>query len=340
MFKKISCHILSVIMLLLAFLPAIPLNVNASTRLSVEEILDDFYQKCFEAQKGKSITHGNNSNQQLEAIRQDTIDTLANAGYNVFDVNPNTYNSVESLLQMNLSEIGIDPNCSYIVVVSGEDSDASASSVSPQTYGTVGSSFTYTYNGYTHTMRYVTVAASDVPSYAKASSVNLIKGTTSVTTLQNILNSSVSLLLDSISSGIPLGTIAGICGVEYIQINPAKSTTLTMFANASWARVYTQIYNANTGMWLSWSSVDYVTTQTHMGGDYYDKTTNQFKQFPQDKVTKLVYSEHYGDLTWRKSQAAAGWQYGSARNEYVGDVAVYHNGKQVIYIPQSIAAAP
>lgn len=141
-------------------------------------------------------------------------------------------------------------------------------------------------------------------------------------------------MADKIGEKIPIGTIASICGVELIKFNTTQPTSIELHGSAYWTRVYTQIYDSGMNEWYAWSSVAQVQTVTYISGDYYDTTTNRPAIFAEVKQENTIYSEHYNDLNWRKSQAAAGWTYSFPRSEFTGDAKIYYDDKAVFHFTE------
>lgn len=127
----------------------------------------------------------------------------------------------------------------------GEDGINSSNATSRMT---TGSTFTYTYNNVTYSMRYCTVTAADDSAFSKASYCDLLTSS-SETLIQNCLDIAISAYLSAVSA--PLGTVASICGLSIGDFAPAKSATLGLNCGTNWTRVYTQVYSTYDGAWMN-----------------------------------------------------------------------------------------
>ena len=145
-----------------------------SAKPTVEEILDEYHRKAFEREmQGDTETASTWSRRggSAKTLEEETVEALTNAGYEAYNVTAGNYDTLEAQLYTDFGEMGLDPNGSYIVVISGGDGEASGNSagansrVRPETDlegppGSTGNaSFEYTQDGTTYTMRYVTVTS-------------------------------------------------------------------------------------------------------------------------------------------------------------------------------------
>ena len=334
MFKKfVSIQVILTFLFLLAlpvFAKGIDENapIESECQPTLEEILDEFHNASFQIQTGNNSntrTYDNTISSALGNIRCNTVQTLQNAGYDAYDVNPDTYEILETTLNTDFSAINLDPTSSYIIVVEGEDGDvAPASAVG----GTAGPTFTHTSGGVTYTMRYLTVTANDNPEYGMSSYVNLLSST-SQTLIQNCLDAVIVAYIDAIA-GVPLGTVASICGLSISDFAPAQRATLIMHGATNWTRKFTQVWDPNLEGWMFAACVEQVKTLSYISGDYYDATTNSYQQVPQDKVSKTKSSSHYLDYTWRKEKAVLGYLLYNTQYDLTGNVTYSYDGRIVI----------
>ena len=132
MFKKMIALVLCCIMVLPLCSPvfAVPADNDQGQydSRSMEEILSDYHTKSRQIENQSNAGTYSRSNQTSDTVRQDAVSELKAAGYEAYDVNPDTYASVEAELNTDLSDIGLDPESSYIVVISGENSNANPNS--------------------------------------------------------------------------------------------------------------------------------------------------------------------------------------------------------------------
>lgn len=288
---------------------------------SIESILDDYYKRIFDEQSkaNANISTYSNSDNRFNEIKQETITSLCDAGYLAYDVNPDTYNEIEEELKTDFGQINLEPTGSYIVIVSGEDDGAGASNAakSLSSDGTASTSFTYEYSGHTLTMRYLTVTAANYSKLGMTDYVSL--KAESSDSLNRVINTALSVAMDSVFSPIPIGTIASLFG-DIITWKDSQRATFLYFAGTNWTRVYTQVLEES-NIWLSWLRVEYVTTANWVTGSVYNSRTNSYEPVKTNRTVHREYTEHYSDTRWRKLQAAIAWFRGSfGINERIGDV--------------------
>lgn len=297
---KITSLFLSVVLLL----PLLPYAANATPaeqaalENEVISILDDFHTKSQQAQKNENRTTYSMTDCESNKIRKETVQALQDAGYEAYDVTRDSFEQVEQALCTDLDAIGLSKDYSYIIVISGEN--APSPSTRDAYGGTPGSSFSYTYNGTTYTMRYMTVTAANVPAYGKVSTVNLLESR-SRTVIMNCLNTVITTFLDAAWS--PLGTVASLLGFDISNFAPDETASLTLNAATNWTRVFTQVLDPYDEGWFYGSSVEYAKTSCYLSGYYYKASTNAYTPVNADERTATEYSEHFYDAAWRKRTA-------------------------------------
>lgn len=341
MYKKLIAMIM-VCAMLVSISPAVAAE-DAPVKPSVEEILNDYHQKAFESQNSEKLgTATTNTNRSgAKTLEQETVDTLNAAGYEAYNVTASNYDTLEAQLNTDFASLGLDPDCSYIVVISGEESENTNGArgygdnlITPSPWpddGGDGNLFSYTYEGTTYTMRYLTITADDDPAYAKADFYNCLHSN-ALDNIENSLNAIIFVSADYILNTfapIYLGTIASICGLSLVDFGTASHSTLILNGGASWTRTYTQVWNGYYESWANGSCVEYVETLSFVSGMYYDRTLNRMKSVPNDESEATLYSEHYYDMTWRKEEAAKSY-YHATTYDVVGPVKFKYNGNDVI----------
>ena len=328
MFRKVFCLLLSVCMLMSFCLPAFAVsykNEEVSTTSTVEDILNEYQAKVMAdalstESSARSYSSGGNNTYKQEAIAQ-----LKSAGYEAYDVNPSTYSALEQTLQTDFDAINLDPDGSYLIVISGEENQSGTRSDDD---GDVidENSFTYTYGGVTYTMRYLIVTADSDPLYKKDTSVDLLKSKVQ-TVIENCLNTAINLVVSEVSTF--LGIVSSICGLSIFDIDTSETATLTFYAGTAWTRIYTQVWDDYMEGWVNGSRVECATCTTSMGGQYYSATLNQYVAVPVDQVVTVKRSAEFFDYRWRKEMAV----YGATRYDTVCDLTgavKYKYGNQVI----------
>lgn len=287
---------------------------------SIESILSDFHEKCQLAGINSSTEGNSRSASSSDQLIQETVDTLVNAGYEAYNVNKDTFDEVEEVLSTDLNAIGLSEDYSYIVVLSGET--PSNGSTRDAYGGTPGNSFSYTYNGTTYTLRYMTVTAANMPMYGKASTVNLLNSK-SQTIINNCLNTAITMYLGAVWA--PLGTVASLTGFDISDFMPDATATLNLNAATNWTRVFTQVLDYD-GSWTYGSSVEYAKSTYYFSGHYYDAATDSYTKVSDDGGDKTEYSDHYFDYTWRKTTAINSL-FSIATYDMVGPIKYAYNGE-------------
>lgn len=258
-------------------------------------------------------------------ISMQTVNRLRMAGYEAYCVNEENFTDIEASLNTDLSDLGLSQEYTYVIIVSGEEARGNECSVN----SSVGNQFTYTYNGTSYTMRYVTVTAADDPSFGKASFANLLTSR-SQTLIYNCLNTAISAYISAVS-GV-LGTVASICGLDISDFNTDSESTLILNCGSNWTRVYTEVWSSYDNMWLACSCVENVVASSYMGGMYYDAEQNRYLAVPEAPKSITLYSEHYFDYEWRKQKAAIGYFYSSPQYDIIDKVEYkYGNETKIIH---------
>ena len=335
--KKLIALILSCVMLVSAS-PAVAAE-DTSVKPTIEEILNDYHQKAFDAQSaedaGHATTYSNRSGGKT--LEQETVDTLNAAGYEAYNVTASNYYALEAELNTDFASIGLNPNSSYVIVISGEDSDNSNNTwaygdnlITPTPDPTEAAYFEYTYNGTVYRMRYVTITANDDPMYGKVSSADLLNHFNAHELLEDGLNATVYAMADYLGGCIPIGTIASLCGIQVFDFDMPSFQTLSMVATTNWTRRYIQVWDDYLGSWSFGASVEYVNVRSYMSGDYYDPALNRYVSFDKNEITDTRYSDHYNDHTWWCEQAVLGFHSMDSVIDMTGTVRYYYDGNEVI----------
>ena len=250
---------------------------------------------------------------------------LVDNGYEAYLVDSENYNQTEQMLNTDLSDMGIKEGYTYLILFDNEG-DSNSSNVASRM--TTGSTFTYTYNNVTYSMRYCTVTAADDSSFAKASYCDLLTSA-SETLIQNCLDTAISAYIYAVSTS--LGTVASICGLSISDFAPTKTTSLVLNCGTNWTRVYTQIYSDYDGAWMNGSCVEYVKLSSYLSGYYYDASINSMTAIPGDKSERTKYSSEYYDYAWRKEKAAISLINGNGCNYNItGSVSYYYGDTEKI----------
>ena len=331
--KKVIALILSCVMLVSAS-PVVAAE-DTPVKPTVEEILSEYHQKAFEAQTAedtdKTTTYSNRSGSKT--LEQETVDTLNAAGYEAYNVTAFNYDALEAQLKTDFSSMGLDPNGSYIVVISGEDSDNSHNSraygdnlITPTPGPTEGGAyFEYSFYGSVYKLRYFTITAADDPTYGTTSENDLLDHFSVNEIIQNGLNAAVYAIADHIATGIPLGTIASLCGFQFFDFNETNFERLELIATTNWTRRFIQVWDDYYEAWTFSTCVESVTARSYLSGDYYDPTLNRYVSVEKNEHIATSYTEHYDDREWLHEKAVRSFLNNYISYETTGAVRYYYD---------------
>lgn len=100
---------------------------ESAARPTIEEILNGYHEKAFAAQtaeeNGGASTYSRSGSGSSQTLEQETVAELTAAGYEAYHVTGDNYEALEETLHTDFAEMGLDPNSSYVVIISGEESD-------------------------------------------------------------------------------------------------------------------------------------------------------------------------------------------------------------------------
>lgn len=350
MFKKM-------IALLVIFAMLVPLSSavaadEPTSQPTIEEILNGYHEKAFAAQtaeeNGGASTYARSGSGSSQTLEQETVDELTAAGYEAYHVTGDNYEALEETLHTDFAEMGLDPNSSYVVVISGEDpatqSNSSSNSNSRMKdfptmedfYGDYSSTFTYTQDGTTYTMRYVTVTTANDTNLFKYSIYNLSNAfdptRVSNEALSHILYAVVDDLLQvPVSSLISLIT-GSLDDENHILISPES---LTLHASTAWTRQYIQVQHTATGEWYSsqWSS--YAVSRARCVGYLYNVVLNAPQWYEGQESSCVVYAQLYDDYAQRKRDAVVAYTVRKTTFRGTGDISFYFAGADDVEIGQN-----
>lgn len=286
-----------------------------------EDKCTEIYSSCAEELLMCELAEG--SNEDKKQILQEKCLQLNEEGIKSYIIDSNNYEFMQEKLNTDFKELGLDSQYTYLITEN--------SSTENNTRSTTSSEFSYTYNGTSYRMKYLTITAADDPAFAKSSGVNVLKST-SRTLLENCLNTAINAYISAIYA--PLGTVASICGLNISNFASGQQSTLNLNGAANWTRVYTLVYSENSAMWYRGSCVESVYVYSCMSGTYYDAATNTMKSVPQNEQGSTKYSSYYSDFEWRKRNAVIYMlNLNGCRYDSVGDVSFYYgNVKKITLI--------
>ena len=133
--RKLTAMIL-VFAMLASLFPAVAADTMSATP-TVEEILSEYHRKAFEAQiqgDTESASTWSRRSGKAKTLEQETVDILADAGYEAYNVTADNYEALEEELHTDFADMGLVPEGSYIIVINGEDPAESISSGGTSAY--------------------------------------------------------------------------------------------------------------------------------------------------------------------------------------------------------------
>ena len=316
--------------MLVSFSPSVAAG-DMSPTPTIEEILSEYHQKAFENETATAAAYSPRTVSDKETLEQETVNTLNAAGYLAYNITSDNYEALEAELQTDFSGMGLDPNYSNIVVISGESSALSPRAAYPAPDAGGGEWFTYTYNGTTYRMRYATVTSSGNPNYRKSSTYDLLSNYSDAF-LDRLLEFGATAFLDSLNKYVPIGTILSLLGVpDYANRYATAESQLSYMAATTWTRTFVQVWNDYYGAWINAASVDYVNMLSKVTGLVYDTQIAGYVNREQIEVNKTEYSANYYNYELRKSNAAAGFTGNTIIYDTVGSVEYSYNNTTVAY---------
>ena len=286
-------------------------------RPTVEEILNEYHQKAFEAEAaGEAIaaSYSPRSGFTAKTLEQETVDNLNAAGYEAYNVTAENYEALETQLKTDFADMGLDPDGSYIIAISGEESDdSSASGINPRAmvpvepdYG-CGDSFTHTYNGTTYTMRYLTVTTTIESKLFRSFSYTLSSDQFSET-WQEILFAGLAYSTDAVLK-VPIASIFSLL----IDINTDNNFELLdnedvkILGNTTWTLQYIQIHNPTQDAWISAQSSEYAESRAYCSGYLYNSSTNKAQRYIGNESVFTTSSPQFNNYTQRKNIAVSAY---------------------------------
>lgn len=293
-----------ILAMLVPFTPAKATSEPAATP-TIEEILNEYHDKAFEAsvqgEDGAAATWSGRSGDS-KTLEQETVEQLTTAGYAAYNVTSENYNTVADTLNINLAEMGLDPNGSYIVVIGSDvpsenanpNSRVAVPPVQEDFDGDYGS-FEHVYNGTSYTLRYVTVTASINSNLGITSPVELLDEYDANDAYEDL--SLPITIVSSIGKLSYIGTLYSLFSSIVPNDNLAQSESLTYRGATNWTVTYIQLKNPNTDEWELRSGFEYATLRYFITHTYHDYITDQYQQTSTSGTYDIIYSKYYNDRT-------------------------------------------
>lgn len=339
MYKKLIAMIMACTMLV-SISPAVAAEA-VPAKPTVEEILNEYHQKAFEAQNTQEIStatasaYSRSTSSSDQTLEQEAVEQLAAAGYEAYNVTAENYLALESSLKCVFAELGLDPDGSYIIVVSGEDKGSGDHNSNSRTSGRslvdpnpsligggTGEGFTYNYQGVPYTMRYITITAATGSNMLVDSTYSLAPSTWLADGAMDIFSTFLYTAADLLGDKLPLGTIASLLfdwtqEDNYTELEPG---TLTLLANTTWTCDILQIWNDSYSRWDSVQGSAYAISQARCSGFIYDPEINESVLYDGILYSVKNFSPNYSDYSQRKEDAVIAYKNGRKSYDCTGDI--------------------
>ena len=306
---------------------------------TMEEILNEYHQKAAEAQLSAEKNTGASSRSAAsgKTLEQETVDTLTAAGYEAYNVTGDNYDDLEETLKTDFGSLGLDPEGSYVIVISGDEEDTQTNSnsrgrpfieeVAGPGDDTGGAWPTHTYNGKTYTMRYVTVVSTGYDQRYLRSDVDLL-AKYGLDDLIEDLDLPITILANI--TGIPaIGTIYSLIAA-LVPDYDISTEVMEYEGRTNWTVKYVQVYNSSQNTWKYTASTEYVTMTYSIEHSYFDPVENKGKKELTSDDYGVIYSENYNNTTYVKDRAAQAYENNTKWQDKVSYVEYRFNGEMVI----------
>lgn len=327
--KKRMIALLLILAMLVSIAPAVVAD-DTVPRPTVEEILSEYHQKAFEAEAaGETATAStySRSGSSGKTLEQETVDTLNAAGYEAYNVTAENFEALEAQLQTDFADMGLDPNGSYIIAISGEEpEDSTASGISPRAMVPYpiegGGGFSYTYNGTTYTMRYVTVTCVENSNLDRMFAFSVNRNPNGEK-WGYVFDAIISSAIDA-KSPIPITTINALIAKvkEDNSFTAMDCNKFMLTGSTTWTLQYIQVYKSHTSEWVSSQCSEYAVTSAQSLIYVYNIATESHTPYAGELFSFKTYSNYYNDAASRKYSAALGYINGTCNNDYTGDITI------------------
>ncbi len=307
-------------------------------RPTVEEILSEYHEKAFEAEtadeSGDVSAYSRGADNSEKTLEEETVDTLNAAGYEAYNVTSENYATLEEQLQTDFAQMGMDPDGSYIIAISGEDNSPgnNARIPTPEVTPTLppegggGSSyFSYTYQGTTYYMRYVTVTATEKSVLDRMFAFAVNRGA-NTQTWNTLFSAFITYQIDGMIEDIPIVSILSLIDelTSEQDITASDCNGFLVTGATTWTLQYIQVYDFYNDEWVSSQCSEYAitTAQTQI----YKYNANQPHTIYYGEVLSFrTDSEYYNNSAKRKEFAADYYLCGTCMLDYTGDIVIRVN---------------
>lgn len=325
MFKK-------AIAFLLIFTLIFPMTFAAnahetSTTPKIEEILNEYFQKSLQRTNEVSpLSLGD------ESLGGEAVNALTNAGYEAYYVTSSDYAALEDELMTDFASLGLNPTESYVVVISGDENDEvvpfgfSGPNASEDILDGLSSSFTYTQDGITYTMRTVTVTNVDKPGYLyKNTKYTLTEIDAIATYTGSILEALAYIGIDTLAKGLPVSSAISLLREWTTDSNIVAQDTDDLMLNAAtkWEKKYLQVWSSEAQKWLTAQCSSYAYSVSRASGYVYDYDTDEIVWIASEEIKTDTYSPYYNNREIRLQRAVSGFKDKVIYSDFTGKIYFY-----------------
>lgn len=299
MFKKIIAFFL-IFAMLVPFSAAAAADEPSESR-SMEEILDEYHRRAFEARsQGDTRTVSVNARSGGKTLEEETVDALTSAGYEAYNVTADNYDTLEAKLNTDFADMGLDPNGSYIMVIHGEEPAVGGNSTSwvtpnpeivqPPDDGGGSEFFSHTYNGQTYWMRYVTITSFQVADL-RSNSVYILSQSEFPEFWSEIGDAFISFGIDELSK-VPFASIFSLLGAVTTDSNHIilEDDDIVIISTSIWTLDRIQIWNFEENDWKTAQESAYANSGAYATGYIYDSETHTATPHTGEEITGTTYS--------------------------------------------------
>ena len=303
-----------------AYAESAPEKEENTEKRTVEEILDEYHRKSLEAAFSAEKNAGTSSRAATsgKTLEQETVEELNAAGYEAYNVTSDNYESLEKTLKTDFSSMGLDPNGSYIITISGDEENAPNNSNSrggpnieevggPGFGGDGYEVFLHTYNGTTYSMRYVTVTAADNSDLYQWTEIDLLDKY-GLDDLVEDLNVPITILT-SVKEMPKLEIIYALIAASVPDYN-VNTQNMEYEGRTNWTLKCVQVYDLYRDVWEYTASTEYVTMTYSIYHSYYDPVKDKGVSVTTSGDYDMVKSANYDNTTYIKNQAAYAYENG------------------------------
>ena len=263
------------------------------------------------------------------------MDILREAGYEAYNVKADNYDVLEAELKTDFASMGLAPDGSYIIAISGErtngNNPATRSSDVPsyeQDLEGAGVSFPYTHNSTTYMMRYVTTTSLSDPRLFVHSSYTFGDEGYIPEGWEELIAFGVTAVIDA-KYKFPFASVATLLAEigtdsNFTLLGPEE---LVIQAGTAWTHEYIQIWNPDTNVWHNAQRSSYATSAVNYSCYVYNNTSNAPEFFVGEEAQNTAYSPNFYNFSQRKADAVEAYLVGNKNHDDTGDIVFHFDGE-------------